>query len=50
MKFLSLTIFSIVLVPFAVISSQGIYGFNYAYVEKSSETHTTGSIVKTMLV
>ena len=47
MKFLSLTIFSIVLVPFVVISSQGLYGFNSAYMEKTTETNTSGIIVKT---
>jgi len=47
MKITSLTILSILLIPFAFINPQGPYGFNSAYVEKSSETNTSGIIVTT---
>jgi hypothetical protein len=40
-------LFTIILLPFAFIIAQGPYGFNSAYVEKSSETNTSGIIVTT---
>ena len=47
MKITFLSFLLIFLIPFAVIKSQGLYGFNSAYAEKTTETNTAGIIVKT---
>ena len=47
MKSIFRTLLAIILIPFTFIIAQGQYGFNSAYVEKSSETNTSGVIVTT---
>ena len=47
MKTTILTLLTILLIPFAFINPQGTYGFNSAYVEKNSETNTSGIIITT---
>ena len=47
MKSTILTLLTILLIPFAFIIPQGPYGFNSAYVEKTSETNTSGIIIST---
>ncbi len=47
MKTTILILLTILLTPFAFINPQGPYGFNSAYVEKTSETNTSGIIITT---
>ena len=47
MKTTILTLLTILLIPFAFINPQGTYGFSSAYVEKNSETNTSGIIITT---
>ncbi len=47
MKIISLTYLAIILIPYTVTISQGIYGFNSAYAEKTTESNTSGIVIKT---
>jgi len=47
MKTTILALVTILLIPFAFINPQGPYGFSSAYVEKNSETNTSGIIITT---
>ena len=47
MKLILLAYLAIILIPFTVAISQGIYGFNSAYAEKTTESNTSGILIKT---
>jgi hypothetical protein len=47
MKTIFRALLTIIIIPFTFIIAQSPYGFNSAYVEKSSETNTSGIIVST---
>lgn len=47
MKITLLTYLAIILIPFTVAISQGIYDFNSAYAEKTTESNTSGIVIKT---
>ena len=47
MKTTFIIFFVFILIPFAFTNSQGLYGFNSAYVEKTTETNTSGIVIST---
>ena len=47
MKIVSFIILSIFIIVSKVTISQGIYGFNSAYAEKTAESNTSGIVIKT---